>query len=167
MKLPDVLDGGLALVICGTAPGAVSAARRQYYAGPGNKFWATLHHTGLTDRLLSPADYPYLLGFGIGLTDIEKHQSGSDAGIVFSRESALALSEKIVRYSPNILCFNGKRAAKEFFNVKRVAFGLQRKTIENTSIFVAPSTSGLARAAWDPRVWSALAALVRSRRRRL
>lgn len=161
MKLPDVLQPGLTLVLCGTAPGAVSAARGQYYAGPGNKFWPTLHATRLTSRLLQPAEFRELPRFGIGLTDLEKEQSGSDAELVFARSSALALREKIIRFAPSILCFNGKRAAKEFFGARHVAFGLQTDRIESTMIFVAPSTSGLARAAWDPRVWDALAAMHR------
>lgn len=148
----------------GSAPGAVSAARRQYYAGPGNKFWRTLHETGLTGRLLTPAEFHDLPSFGIGLTDLEKEQSGADSDIAFNSNSAFALYEKIAHYAPAILCFNGKRAAKEFFGVSQVAFGLQGLTIENTAVFVAPSTSGLARAAWNPRVWATLAALVRTRR---
>ena len=41
--LPDVLGPNLKVVFCGTAAGAVSAKRRAYYAGPGNKFWQTIH----------------------------------------------------------------------------------------------------------------------------
>ncbi len=160
MTLPDILEIGLRLVICGTAPGTVSAARREYYAGPGNKFWQTLHRTGLTDRLLTPAEFRELPRYGIGLTDLEKGQCGPDAAILFDRESPPALREKIVRYAPSVLCFSSKRAAKEFFGVTSVSLGLQPERIGRTSIFVAPSTSGLARASWQPSVWDELAVLV-------
>jgi G:T/U-mismatch repair DNA glycosylase len=41
--LDDLLRIGLRLVICGTAAGERSAKLGAYYAGPGNKFWRTLH----------------------------------------------------------------------------------------------------------------------------
>lgn len=156
-----MLKRGLRLVLCGTAPGAVSAARGEYYAGPGNKFWSTLYATGLTDRLLRPAEFRDLPRYGIGLTDLEKEQSGSDAELRFAKTSARALRKRILRYAPTILCFNGKRAAKEFLGLRQVPYGLLDARIERTAIFVAPSTSGLARAAWDVGVWHALAELVR------
>lgn len=159
--LPDILEPGLRLVICGTAAGAVSAERGEYYAGPGNKFWQTLHRTGLTDRLLAPAEFRELPRYGIGLTDLEKEQSGADAEIVFGKHSPVALREKIARYAPVILCFSSKRAAKQFFGVRSVDLGLQCERVERTSIFVAPSTSGLASASWDPGIWADLARLVR------
>ena len=51
--LEDLLAKDLALVVCGSAAGRRSAELKQYYAGPGNKFWRTLARTGLTPRLLS------------------------------------------------------------------------------------------------------------------
>lgn len=159
MTLPDVLEMGLALVICGTAAGTVSAARGQYYAGPGNKFWRTLHETRLTDRLLTPAEFRELPRYGIGLTDLEKEQSGADASLSFTDDSRRALRRKIERFAPRLLCFSSKRAAKEFFGTSQVHFGLQRQQIEGTLVFVAPSTSGLASRSWDIRVWQELARL--------
>ena len=48
--LPDVLAPDLRVVFVGTAAGARSAAVGHYYAGPGNRFWHTLHEIGLTPR---------------------------------------------------------------------------------------------------------------------
>ncbi|HEY5333123.1 MAG TPA: mismatch-specific DNA-glycosylase, partial [Solirubrobacterales bacterium] len=76
--LPDVFAPGLRVVFCGTAPGTASARAGAYYAGPGNRFWATLHEIGLTPVLLQPAEFARLSEFGIGLTDISKTASGSD-----------------------------------------------------------------------------------------
>src|ERR1700753_3045292 len=99
--LPDVLEPGLRVVFCGTAPGTASARAGAYYAGPGNRFWVTLHEVGLTPVLLRPAPPPPTAGrappfgvpprgappppappppagsprlpeFGIGLTDVSK-----------------------------------------------------------------------------------------------
>ncbi|HTM29231.1 MAG TPA: mismatch-specific DNA-glycosylase, partial [Rhodanobacter sp.] len=76
--LPDVLQPGLALVFCGTAAGKRSAADHAYYAHPGNLFWRALFEAGLTPRLLAPAEFPQLPGYGIGLTDLAKRHSGND-----------------------------------------------------------------------------------------
>jgi mismatch-specific thymine-DNA glycosylase len=55
--LPDLLANNLDLVIVGTAAGRVFAKRGLYYAGPGNRFWCTLHEVGLTPTELQPDDY--------------------------------------------------------------------------------------------------------------
>src|ERR1700677_2388557 len=79
--LPDLLMPGLRVVFCGTAAGAVSAAKGAYYAGPGNRFWAILAKTGLTPRQLRPDEFAWVLEFGSGLTDVAKTVSGADADL--------------------------------------------------------------------------------------
>lgn len=155
--LPDVLPQGLRLVFCGTAAGTASAAASAYYAGPGNRFWKTLHEIGLTDRVLMPSEYPLLPSFGIGLTDVEKTQSGDDASLRFTEASARALRERVCRAAPAVLCFNGKKAAQVALERKRVSIGLQDTTWGPTRIFVAPSTSGLATRWWRLDAWEELA----------
>lgn len=76
--LPDLLAKDLKVVFCGSAAGNKSAQAGTYYAGPGNKFWRILYATGLTPRLLQPSEYPTLLNYGIGLSDLVKGKSGSD-----------------------------------------------------------------------------------------
>lgn len=160
--LRDVLAPGLRLVICGSAAGTRSAQLRQYYAGPGNKFWPTLHEVGLTPRRLVPAEFPLLLEFGIGLTDVIKDQSGPDAQLDFRRADPDALRAKIVRHAPRWLAFSSKRAAQEFLGRKKLAYGPQNESVGQTRIFVATSPSGRAGSYWDIGVWHALAALVKA-----
>jgi len=160
--LDDLLAPGLAVVFCGSAAGTRSALLRQYYAGPGNKFWRILAETGLTPRQLAPAEYRQLLSHGIGLTDLVKHQSGGDAEIDFRRAGLRELERKIARLQPGVLCFNGKRAASEYLERRVTLPGLQDERIGATRIFAAPSTSGAANGAWDPDVWRKLAKLVRA-----
>ena len=76
--LPDLLQPGLRIVFCGTAAGNVSAVRGAYYAHSQNRFWSALHAIGLTPRQLRPEEYPEMLQWGLGLTDIAKHVSGMD-----------------------------------------------------------------------------------------
>ena len=159
--LPDILKPGLRIVFCGSAAGAASARVGAYYAGPGNKFWPMLHKTGLTPHLMEPRDFKQLPDFGIGLTDLAKHASGSDASLPRSADDPAALHDRIERSKPGILAFNGKRSGQVFLKhhiaARSVAYGLQQSTIGSTAIFVLPSTSGAANGFWDDDPWYALA----------
>ena len=53
-----------------------------------------------------------------------------------------------------------KKAAKEFYDVRNVGYGLQEKKVNQTRIFIAPSTSGAANGFWDINQWISLAKLV-------
>jgi double-stranded uracil-DNA glycosylase len=160
--LDDILRDGLKLAFCGTAASTVSADVGHYYAGPGNKFWRTLAELGLTPRQLAPYEAGLLLQFGIGLTDLIKGQAGADGDIQFDKTGAEALRRKILTFQPTVLCFNGKRAAKEFFDSRTVQYGLQPERFGLTRVFVAPSTSAAANGAGDASRWRELADLVRS-----
>jgi double-stranded uracil-DNA glycosylase len=159
--LPDLLEPGLRLVVCGMAAGHVSAARGAYYAGPGNRFWPMLHAAGLTPRRFAPEEFPALLALGIGLTDIAKTASGPDRAIPRRAADAADLRRKIETHAPRLLAFNGKGAAGRFFG-GRAGYGEQRSTIGPTRIFVLPSTSGAARGFWDETPWRVLAAEFRA-----
>lgn len=158
--LDDLLSDGLRLVVCGTAAGARSARLKQYYAGPGNRFWSVLAETGLTSRELRPHEAAKLLDHGIGLTDVVKGQSGADSSLVWHKASPDDVREKMLAMQPRWLCFNGKRAAQVFFGAKDVDYGVQSVCVDRTRLFVAPSTSGAARGYWDPAYWHELATLV-------
>lgn len=77
--LPDVVEPGLKAIIGGTAAGNLSGRSGTYYAQGSNRFWEVLYTVGLTDRRLSPAECRTLAHYGIGLTDIVKTRSGTDA----------------------------------------------------------------------------------------
>jgi TDG/mug DNA glycosylase family protein len=157
--LPDLLAEGLDLVFCGTAAGAISAARGAYYANPGNRFWAVLAETGLTPRRFLPPDYPELLSLGIGLTDVCKTVSGQDEDLPRHGFDRLRLRSAMARYRPRLLAFNSKRAASEFFGLPtgRLLYGLQPAMEDMPEIWVLPSTSGLACRAWNAAPWHAMA----------
>jgi len=159
--LPDVLGPGLRVVFCGSAAGAVSARAGAYYAGPGNRFWPTLHRVGLTPRLLAPAEFSTVLRYGIGLTDLCKTESGADASLSREADDANALAAKIARYRPAILAFNGKRAAGVFLDAATIDYGEQAERIGETAIHVLPSTSGAARRWWDETFWRRVADAIR------
>jgi double-stranded uracil-DNA glycosylase len=166
--VPDLLAPGLDLVISGTAPGTVSAARQAYYANPGNRFWRILAETGLTPRLLRPEQYPELLEIGIGLTDVCKTAFGQDDSLPATGFDRARLAASLGRHQPALLAFNSKRAASAFLGepTGRLAYGRQEDLPEHglPPIFVLPSTSGLACRAWDAAPWHELAKHVARRR---
>ena len=155
--LPDVLGPGLRIVFCGSAAGAASAREGAYYAGPGNRFWPTLQRVGLTPRLLAPPEFRCVRRYGIGLTDLCKTESGSDAGLSGEADDKAALSAKIVRHRPAILAFNGKRAAGVYLEAGTLDYGEQTQRIGETAVHVLPSTSGAARRWWDEAFWRRVA----------
>lgn len=159
--IPDLLESGLRLVFCGSALGAESARQRAFYAKPGNRFWPTLHEVGLTPRRLAPAEYPQLLNWGIGLTDLNKTQSGNDDALSAEHDDVAGLAAKIEQYQPAILAFTAKRPAQVFlhesFGLKGPpAYGLQPQRIGRTHLFVLPSTSGSGVRYWDIAPWHEL-----------
>jgi len=155
--LDDLLRDGLRLVVCGTAAGTRSAALKQYYAGPGNKFWRVLAELGLTPRQLSPSEVELLLDYGIGLTDLVKGQTGADSDLHFGGTGTASLREKMLALQPTVLCFNGKKSAQVFFGTKAIAYGEQHERIGKTALYVAPSTSGAANGFWDFSHWRGVA----------
>jgi TDG/mug DNA glycosylase family protein len=155
--LPDLLAPGLRVVFCGTAAGEQSARLRAPYAGPGNRFWWVLHEVGLTPRMLRPAEFRELLGFGVGLTDVAKHAVGRDDVLVRDDFDAAAVIGKVERFRPQVLAFVGKRAAREVLGRNPGGYGEQDVALGVSRVWVMPSTSGAARGFWDVAPWQALA----------
>jgi double-stranded uracil-DNA glycosylase len=159
--LPDVLGPNLKILFCGSAAGTASAIARAYYAKPGNKFWPILAKSGLTPVLLQPPDYLRVLEFGIGLTDMCKTEYGQDDALSGAGDDTKAVRRKVRRYKPRVLAFVGKRSASVFLG-RKVEYGLQEARIDDTAIFVLPSTSGRAGSFWTEEPWHALSAFVKA-----
>ena len=160
--LPDVLEPGLDLVLCGTAAGRKSAEAQAYYAKPGNRFWPALHEVGLTPRRLQPHEYRELLRWRIGLTDVAKEHIGQDADIDPTLVDVAALHARIRAVSPAIMAFTSKNAASFALGraTARIAYGFQGETIGPTRLFVLTSPSGAAGSNWSIEPWRTLAAAV-------
>ena len=158
--LPDVLGPGLRLVFCGTAAGTRSARDGAYYAHPGNMFWRAVHAVGLTPRLLAPAEFPLMPGFGIGFTDVAKFHHGNDNQLPRDAFDADALRAKIERYTPRVIAFTSKQAGMAALG-KRIAIGRQSATFGGAIAWVLPSPSGQARGSWHLATWQAMADEVR------
>ncbi|MDA3914746.1 mismatch-specific DNA-glycosylase [Oleiagrimonas sp.] len=154
--LPDMLRPGLRLVFCGTAASRRSARERAYYAHPGNAFWRTLHQVGITPRRFDPGEFPQLLALGIGLTDLAKHHSGNDNQLPAGAFDVDALRERISRAAPQAVAFTSKNAARAVLGRGALDYGWHAQRLGETRLYVLPSPSGQARAAWRIEPWQDL-----------
>ena len=165
--VPDLLAPDLKLVFCGTAPSRASAAAKAYYAKPGNRFWPTLHAVGITPKRFAPLEYPALLLLGVGLTDLCKIHSGTDAELPEGAFDNAAFAVKLKKFRPKVVAFTSKNAAKNYFG-HAVDYGWHAGAQAGTStltnsprFFVLPSPSGLATRFFNIEIWRELANSVR------
>ena len=156
MILPDLLDYNLNIVFCGMAASKKSKQVNAYYAGPGNKFWKTLYNIGLTSNQLKSEEFKQLISYKIGLTDICKTDYGNDNELDPLKYDVKRFNSLMIKYQPKIVCFNGKNAAKIYFNRKHIEYGIQSEKIVMSKIFIVPSTSGAANGFWDINKWKVL-----------
>jgi peroxiredoxin/G:T/U-mismatch repair DNA glycosylase len=160
--LPDVLEPGLAAVFCGNAAGTVSARVGAPYAGPGNRFWITLHEVGLTPVLLAPSEFRRLPEFGLGVTDVCKTRYGSDAEVGLGAHDPERLRAATARIAPRHLALVGKRAAESVLG-RPVSYGPQPEAVGGARTWVLPSTSGRARRFWSIEPWRELARAIQAK----
>lgn len=155
--IPDVLDHNLKIVFCETDSANTPADREQYYAAPGNRFWAVLYRVGLTPVQLRPEECRSAAQYGIGLTDLARRNGGTGAAAGPNGFDCASLEKKVRKFKPRVLCFNGKKAAKGYFGRRNVEYGFQEERIGDTRTFVAPSTCASANRYWDEKWWFMLA----------
>jgi TDG/mug DNA glycosylase family protein len=165
--LADVVEHGLDVIFCGSAAGARSARVGAYYANPQNKFWRTLYETGLTSRLLLPQEFVGVREFGLGLTDMAKQVSGSDASLPRNADTPGRVRQLLREYRPAALAFNGKRPGAKFLGVKGslIKYGRQQEAVEGAAIFILPSTFTAGIGYWNLTPWQELATFVAERRK--
>jgi TDG/mug DNA glycosylase family protein len=81
-----------------------------------------------------------------------------DAGLLPGCFDTEPLRRMIETLSPDVIAFNGKKAASIFFRVKgsKLEYGRQRDRIGGTAIYICPQTSA-ANAHWSQKPWLDLA----------
>ena len=151
--LPDLLRTGLRVVFVGFNPGAVSAARRCYYAKPGNQFYPLLAEVGLTPRRLAPEEFRLLPQWGIGLVDLCPWRAGQSDILTPKdvEQGREILRRKLRRCRPRAVAFNGLTLFKHVFG-RMPTPGLQPERIGKSAVFALPSTSGLVNGKWKIRI---------------
>ena len=152
--VPDVLAPDLRVVFVGINPGRVSAAAGAHFANPRNDFWRLLHAAHLAARLYEPHEQFALLEERIGITNAAYRTTPGSSDL---RRADFAGSsdrlERIVRdLRPGWLAFVGKEAYRGVFG-RRPELGLQERDLDETHLFVLPSTSPAnAAVPWDVRL---------------
>jgi TDG/mug DNA glycosylase family protein len=143
--VPDVIAPDLTVLFSGINPGLYTAAVGHHFARPGNRFWPALHHSGFTDRLLSPFEERELLSSGYGITNVV--QRATATADVLTKEEMLAggrrLTRKVKRYQPKILGVLGVGAFRAAFNQPNATVGRQDMMIGETIVWLLPNPSGL------------------------
>jgi double-stranded uracil-DNA glycosylase len=165
--LEDVLPPDLDIVFVGTAAGRRSASVGQYYAGPGNRFWETLHTVGLTDRRYEPSQFRSLAALRMGFTDLCKTQSGMDHQI-YDWDLA-GFEQKMRTAKPRAIAFTSKKAASVWLKLPtgQIRYGRQAPMGDGLpTIFVLTSPSGAARGHWSDGPWRELRLWLASERER-
>jgi double-stranded uracil-DNA glycosylase len=163
-KLPDQLADNLRLVFVGTAASTRSADVGHYYAHPGNRFWRTLHQTGITDRRYEPHEFTALLKLGIGFTDLCKTGAGMDHQALAFPIDIPAFREKMLKYRPHTIAFTSKKAASLFYGrpTTAIALGRQPRLPDFPVVFALASPSGAASGSWSIAPWQELADTLKS-----
>lgn len=160
--LEDILKDNLDVIFCGIAAGKESAKQKIYYAGKGNKFWKILLDVELINESINQNNFREILKFNIGLTDLVKDQFGGEVLISVKNKDRQRLEEKILKYKPKIIAFNGKKVAMEYFKSKQITYGICDEKIGETFIYVLPSTSSMANGSWDIKYWKELVSLIKN-----
>ncbi|CAG8539509.1 17644_t:CDS:2 [Rhizophagus irregularis] len=104
----DIIDHNLDVIFVGVVPSCKNAARKEhYYCSSSNQFYKLLHESGFTERKLKPEEDGSLLNYKIGLMNIQE-----------IREEIETFIEKIRKYKPKFICFNGKDGFATFMSIK-------------------------------------------------
>src|SRR5882672_1385641 len=69
-RVADLIAPNLSILFCGINPGLYTAATGHHFAGPGNRFWPTIHAAGFTPRTLHAFEEAELLMLGYGITNL-------------------------------------------------------------------------------------------------
>jgi TDG/mug DNA glycosylase family protein len=144
----------LRVLFCGINPGLASAAAGAHFANPRNDFWRLLHAAGLTPRVLEPSEQFELLLYGVGVTNAATRTTPGSGDL--RRGDFAGAAERLGRLArelrPRWIGFVGKEAYRGTFN-ERPQLGVQERRLDDTQLFVLPSTSPAnAAVPWDVRL---------------
>src|SRR5699024_1152651 len=140
----------LRLLIVGTNPSPWAATVKAPFARPGNRFWASLHAGGVTERLVAPAvgvshaDEHMLAMRGVGITNLASRPSSRADLLVGCGQ----LVERMQVLRPRTVAFTGITAFRRAFKKPKATLGIQATEDlagwpDQTQLWVVPDPSGL------------------------
>jgi double-stranded uracil-DNA glycosylase len=146
LSLPDKIPKGAHTIFVGVNPGVRSARIGHYYAGHSNYFWKLLFNSGLWPRKLTTEDDDSVTTGGFGFTDTCKRPTPGTGALkrIDFAESKNHVTQVVKAYNPKLIVFVSKTAVRAFLgsHTRPVAYGVQLWRIEDSRVFVVPSTSG-------------------------
>lgn len=143
--IPDVIGPGLKVLFCGINPSLYSAAIGHHFGRPGNRFWPSLHLSGVTDRLLTPWEDATLLERGCGVTNLVARATAT-AEELSEEELQVGgrrLRRKLSRWRPQFLAVLGVTAYRSAFGRRDAELGRQPELMSGSTVWVLPNPSGL------------------------
>ncbi|MGJ3507492.1 mismatch-specific DNA-glycosylase [Enemella sp. A6] len=163
--VPDVLGAGMKLLIVGINPGLWSAAAHAHFARPGNRFWPAMHDSGITEYRIDasagfrPEDLDYLMGRGIGLTNIVERATARAAELTSEELQAGVdrIAELNERHRPAVVAFCGITSYRQAYRRPKAVLGRQ-----DGNHWVLPNPSGLNAHATPPKLAVAFAEVGRA-----
>ena len=144
-RVEDVIAPGLTVLFCGINPGLYTAWSGHHFAGPGNRFWPTLHAAGFTDRRLLPSEERELLARGYGVTNVVARATATAAELAPEEYVAggRRLAATVEAYRPRVLAVLGVGAYRTAFARPKAALGEQPERLGGARVWVLPNPSGL------------------------
>jgi TDG/mug DNA glycosylase family protein len=144
-KVPDLICPGLHVLFVGINPSLYSAAVKQHFARPGNRFYKTLFLAGFTGRVLRPDEGQELLQRGIGITNIIARATATAAELAETEypRGLRILRAKVKRHRPGIVAFLGVTAYRFAVSAPKAKLGFQSELLAEARVFVLPNPSGL------------------------
>ncbi|HEX7167600.1 MAG TPA: mismatch-specific DNA-glycosylase [Acidimicrobiales bacterium] len=142
LSLPDTVDEGMRLLVCGLNPSVYAAERGVGFARPSNRFWRAATEAGLVSRERDTEHA--LLVDRVGMTDLCKRATAASAELTTGEYRAgAARVERLVEWlRPRAVVFVGLEGWRAAID-KQAMPGVQPRTFGGRPAYVMPSTSGL------------------------
>uniref|UniRef100_U9UUC7 Uracil-DNA glycosylase-like domain-containing protein n=1 Tax=Rhizophagus irregularis (strain DAOM 181602 / DAOM 197198 / MUCL 43194) TaxID=747089 RepID=U9UUC7_RHIID len=132
LPVPDIIDYNLN----GLFSGKKSIKERHHYSSSNNHFYYALYESGMTngDHLTYLDDQRLARDYKIGIVTLAsrpEHRSKTKLSFEEIKQEFPNLLEKVEKYRPKVLCFNGRAVFQAFavFQNARISSSTKRKKI--------------------------------------
>jgi double-stranded uracil-DNA glycosylase len=140
--LPDFVDAGMRLLVCGLNPSVYAADAGVGFARPGNRFWPAALAAGLVTHDRDPRRA--LVDHGIGMTDLVKRATPrADALTVDEYRAGVERVARLVEWlRPGAVCFVGLAGYRAVLD-RRARAGPIEEGFAGAPAYLMPNPSGL------------------------